>query len=49
MQIIFNIIKEQVENCPVLPRRNLISTCNRGAKSVSAGRDEISFRQAGIM
>ena len=24
-----NLIKYQVENCPVLPGRNLISTCNR--------------------
>ena len=38
MQILFNIIKQQVENCHVLPRRNLISTCNRWVKSVSAGR-----------
>ena len=44
-----NLIKYQVENCPVLPGRNLISTCNRRVKSVSAGRIEISPRQAGIM
>ena len=42
-----NLIKFQVENCPALPGRNLISTC--GVKSVSAGRVKISSRQAGIM
>ena len=35
--------------CPALPGQNLISTCNRRVKSVSAGRVEISSRQAGIM
>ena len=49
MQTIFNIIKQQVENCQVLPGRNLISTCNREVKSVSTGRVEISSRQSGIM
>ena len=49
MQIIFNIIKYQVQNCPALPGRNLISTCNCRVKSVSAGRVEVSSRQAGIM
>ena len=44
-----NLIKYQVENCPILPGRNLISTCNRRVKSVSGGRVEISSRQAGIM
>ena len=44
-----NLIKYQVENCPALLGQNLISTCNRGVKSVSAGRVEISSRQAGIM
>ena len=39
----------QVENCPALPGRNLISTCNRRVKSVSAERVEISSRQSGIM
>ena len=36
----------QVENCPALPGWNLISTCNRRVKFVSAGRDEISTRLA---
>ena len=40
-----NLIKYQVENCPTLPGRNLISTCNRRVKSASAVRVEISFRQ----
>ena len=44
-----NLIKYQVENCPVMPGRNLISTCNCSVKSVSAERVEISSRQAGIM
>ena len=44
-----NLIKYQVENCPALPGRNLISTCNRRVKSVSDGRVEISSQQAGIM
>ena len=43
-----NLIKYQVENYPVLPGRNLISTCNHRVKSVSAGRVEISSREAGI-
>ena len=43
-----NLIKYQVENCPVLPERNLISTCNRKVKSVSAERIEILSRLAGI-
>ena len=29
-------------NCPALPGRNLISTCNRRVRSVPAGRGEIS-------
>ena len=37
--------KCQVENCPALPGRSLISTCNRRMKSVTAGRVEISFQQ----
>ena len=44
-----NLIKYQVENYPALPGRNVISTCNRRVKSVSAGRVEILSRQAGIM
>ena len=44
-----NLIKYQVVNCPALPGRNLISTCNPRVKFVSAGRIEISSRQAGIM
>ena len=44
-----NLIKYQVQNCPALPGRNLISTCNCRVKSVSAGRVEVSSRQAGIM
>ena len=36
-------------NCPALPGRNLISTCNRRVRSVPAGRGEISSRQTGIM
>ena len=44
-----NLIKYQVENCSALPGRNLISTCNRRVKAVSAGRVKISSRQAGIM
>ena len=44
-----NLIKYKVENWPALPGRNLISTCNRKMKSVSAGRVEISSRKAGIM
>ena len=44
-----NLIKYQMENCPTLPGRNLISTCNRRVKTFSAGRVEISSRQAGIM
>ena len=36
-----NLIKYQVENCPTLPWWNLISTCNRRVKSLSAGRGEI--------
>ena len=44
-----NLIKYQAENYPVLLGWNLISTCNRKVKSLSAGRVEISFRQAGIM
>ena len=44
-----SLIKYQVENCPALPGRNLISTCNRSVKFVSAGRVDISSRQAGIM
>ena len=43
------LIKYQVENCPALPGRNLIFTCNHRVKSVLAGRVEISSRQAGIM
>ena len=43
------LIKYQVENCPALPGRNLIFTCNHRVKSVSAGRIEISSRQAEIM
>ena len=42
-----NLINYQVENCPALPGRNLISTCNRKVKSVSGGRVEISSQQAG--
>ena len=38
-----DLIKYQVENCPALPGRNLISTCNRRVKSVSAGRVECAF------
>ena len=41
------LIKNQVGNCSALPGRNLIFTCNHRVKSVSAGRVEISFRQAG--
>ena len=41
-----NLIKCQVENCPTLPGRNLITTCNRRVTSVSAGRIEISSLQA---
>ena len=44
-----NLIKYQAENCPVLPVWNLIFTCNRRVKSVSAWQVEISSRQAGIM
>ena len=44
-----NLIKYQAENCPALPGRILISTCNRMVKSASAGRVEISSRQTGIM
>ena len=44
-----NLIKYQVENCHALPGRNLISTCNRRMKSVSAGRVGISSRQSEIM
>ena len=36
-----NLIKYQVENCLALPGQNLISTCNRRVKSVSAGWVEI--------
>ena len=43
------LIKYQVENCPALPGRNLVFTCNHRVKSVSAGRIEISSRQAEIM
>ena len=42
-----NLIQYQVENGPALVGRNLISTCNRRVKSVSAGRVEISSWQAG--
>ena len=44
-----NLSKCQVENCPALPGRNLISTCNRRVRSVPAGRGEISSRQTGMM
>ena len=43
-----NLIKHQVENWPALPGRNLITTCNRRVKSVSAGRLENSSLQVGI-
>ena len=43
-----NLNKCQVENCPALPERNLISTCNRRVRSVTAGRGEISFRDRAI-
>ena len=42
-----NLNKYQVENCPALPRSNLISSYNRMVKSVPAGRVEISSRQTG--
>ena len=41
--------KYQVENCPILPGRNLISTCNRRVKSISDARVQFLSRQAGIM
>ena len=44
-----NLIKYRVENYPALPGRNLISTCNRRIKFISAGQVEISSRQAEIM
>ena len=44
-----NLNKCQVENCPTLPGRNSISTGNRRAKSVPAGRVEISSWQTKIM
>ena len=44
-----NLIEYQVENCPALIERNLISTCNRKVKSVSDGRVEFLSRQAEIM
>ena len=37
-----NLNKCQVENCPTLPWRNLISTCNSRVRSVPAGWREIS-------
>ena len=40
-----NLNKCQVENCPALPGRNLISTCNRRVRSVPAGQGEISSQQ----
>ena len=43
-----NLIKYQVENCPTLPGRNLISTRNRRVKSVSARWVDVSSRQATI-
>ena len=43
-----NLNKCQVENCPALPERNLISTCNRRVRSGTAGRGEISFRDRAI-
>ena len=36
-----------MENCPALPGRNLISTCNCRVKSVSVGWIKISSRQTG--
>ena len=44
-----NLNKYQVENCPALQGRNLISTCNRRVRFVPAGQGEISSRQTGIM
>ena len=44
-----NLNKCHVENCPEMPRQNLISTRNRRVRSVSAGRDEVSPRQTEIM
>ena len=44
-----NLDKYQVENCPALPRWNLISPCNRMLKSVPAGQVEISSPQTEIM
>ena len=41
-----NLIKYQAENCPALQGRNVIPTCNRKVKSVSAGQVEISSQQA---
>ena len=43
-KMLLNLIKYQVENCPALPERNLISTCNRRVESISAGRVEVSSR-----
>ena len=40
--------KYQGENCPTLPGRNLISTCNCRARSVPAVRGKISPLQTGI-
>ena len=44
-----NLNKYQVQNCPALPGRNLISPCNRKAKSVPTGQFEMSFQETGIM
>ena len=44
-----NLNKCQGENCPTLSGRNLISTCNRRAKSAPARRGKISSLQTGIM
>ena len=49
MKMHANLIKYQVENCPALPGQNLIFTCNRRVKPVSAAQIEISSRQAGVM
>ena len=44
-----NLNKCQVESCPALPGRYLISTCKRRVESVPAGRVKVSFRQTRTM
>ena len=44
-----NLNKYTVENCPALPGKKIISTCNCRVKSVPAGRVEISSLQTRII